>query len=39
MEKIKIVFITGFSGLIGSKTSLFYFKTIITTYYLKNTYM
>ena len=26
MEKIKIVLITRFSGLVGSKSSLFYFK-------------
>jgi len=27
MEKIKIVLIIGFSGLVGSKSSLFYIKT------------
>jgi hypothetical protein len=27
MEKIKIVLIIGFSGLVGSKSSLLYFKT------------
>ena len=30
MEKIKIVFITGFSGLIGSKTSLFFILKLLS---------
>ena len=35
MEKIKIVLITGFSGLVGNKSNLFYFKTFNNTIVIK----
>tara|TARA_B110000091_G_scaffold7070_1_gene6881 strand:- start:439 stop:651 length:213 start_codon:yes stop_codon:yes gene_type:complete len=36
MEKIKIVLITGFSGLVGNKSSLFYFKISNNTIVIEN---
>ena len=36
MEKIKIVLITGFSGLVGSISNLFYLKTSYNTIVIEN---